>query len=118
MKYTHVSAVALAGTDEMIRSTVRKFLTPELRHQRKLDYHQHTHCRIMISNFDSVTLLPNLSAAPESHSSAQKSSRTLSGQFKKSLDSLMKTLGACQPYFVRTIKPNEKKSPNVSPSCL
>jgi myosin-7 len=34
---------------------------------------------------------------------------TLAGQFKRSLDLLMKTLGACSPYFVRCIKPNENK---------
>ena len=43
----------------------------------------------------------------------KKQMKTLSSQFKKSLDSLMSTLSACQPYFVRTIKPNETKSPKV-----
>ncbi|EDQ89347.1 uncharacterized protein MONBRDRAFT_37062 [Monosiga brevicollis MX1] len=37
---------------------------------------------------------------------------TLAGQFKRSLDALMKTLGACNPFFVRCIKPNENKRPN------
>ncbi|XP_006876269.1 PREDICTED: unconventional myosin-VIIb [Chrysochloris asiatica] len=36
---------------------------------------------------------------------------TLAGQFKKSLDQLMKILSICQPYFIRCIKPNEYKKP-------
>ncbi|CAH0557546.1 unnamed protein product [Brassicogethes aeneus] len=38
---------------------------------------------------------------------------TLSFQFKSSLDQLMKTLNACHPYFVRCIKPNELKKPQI-----
>ena len=44
----------------------------------------------------------------------RKKSPTLGAQFKTSLEALMKTLGACQPFFVRCIKPNELKKPNVS----
>ncbi|CAN0303889.1 unnamed protein product [Lampetra planeri] len=36
---------------------------------------------------------------------------TLSGQFRKSLEELMKALGLCQPWFIRCIKPNDVKKP-------
>ncbi|ELT99384.1 hypothetical protein CAPTEDRAFT_226057 [Capitella teleta] len=41
----------------------------------------------------------------------RKRSPTLGAQFKKSLELLMRTLGACQPFFVRCVKPNETKQP-------
>ena len=48
-------------------------------------------------------------------SDTRKRAPTLGLQFKKSLDALMKTLEACQPFFVRCIKPNEEKAALVSP---
>lgn len=42
-----------------------------------------------------------------------KHASTLSGQFRHSLDSLMKALSACHPFFIRCFKPNSNKLPKV-----
>nr|CAI5836957.1 unnamed protein product [Callosobruchus analis] len=42
-----------------------------------------------------------------------KMKKTLSSQFRTSLDMLMKTLSSCHPFFVRCIKPNEYKKPQI-----
>lgn len=43
-----------------------------------------------------------------------KKNVTLSLQFRNSLETLMRTLLACQPSFIRCIKPNEVQKPHVS----
>lgn len=42
-----------------------------------------------------------------------RKSLTLSAQFRNSLDTLMKTLSICHPFFIRCIKPNDEKTSNM-----
>ena len=58
----------------------------------------------------SVSSLPSV----QGHADNRKQVPTLSGQFRQSLDSLMKALSACNPFFVRCFKPNNGKKSEVS----
>ncbi|KAJ8389610.1 hypothetical protein AAFF_G00118470 [Aldrovandia affinis] len=62
---------------------------------------QPSNSRILMTPKSSLRQLPE----------TRKQMPTLSGQFRQSLDSLMKALTICQPYFVRCFKPNEHKKP-------
>uniref|UniRef100_A0A8C8MGX3 Myosin VIIBb n=1 Tax=Oncorhynchus tshawytscha TaxID=74940 RepID=A0A8C8MGX3_ONCTS len=48
-------------------------------------------------------------SANAAQTDGRKQVSTLSGQFRQSLDSLMKALSICQPHFIRCFKPNDNK---------
>ncbi|KAM5165557.1 unconventional myosin-VIIb [Mantella aurantiaca] len=56
-------------------------------------------------------IIRNSGLSGQKISDTNKALPTLGGQFKQSLEQLMKILGNCQPYFVRCVKPNEYKKP-------
>lgn len=43
--------------------------------------------------------------------------QTVMTQYRASLEALMNALNQCQPFFIRCIKPNDFKQPNVSIHC-
>nr|XP_006819606.1 PREDICTED: unconventional myosin-X-like [Saccoglossus kowalevskii] len=58
-------------------------------------------------------LFENVKALKANNTKTIRKKATVSAQFKESLNSLMNTLSSCNPYFVRCIKPNSKKLPEI-----
>ncbi|KFV13425.1 Unconventional myosin-Vb, partial [Tauraco erythrolophus] len=58
---------------------------------------------------------PRLAGRPSRRSlpSSQKSTKSISSQFKASLNRLMEMLGSTTPHYIRCIKPNDGKQPFV-----
>ncbi|GFS92667.1 myosin-VIIa [Trichonephila clavipes] len=98
---------------------------PVFKSPRKLGTQLSTHCRFLEKNRDtfSADLIQLIQVSNNKFlqnlfvheigmgTDTRKKTPTLSAQFKKSLDSLMRTLSQCHPFFIRCIKPNELKKP-------
>ncbi|KAM9845449.1 unconventional myosin-VIIa-like [Aulostomus maculatus] len=66
---------------------------------------------VKMANNKKVILTPKSSLRAQTDN--RKQAPTLSGQFRQSLDALMRALSACQPYFIRCFKPNNDKQSEV-----
>lgn len=65
-------------------------------------------------DIDNSFLINDLFCVSQQVNDSRRQISTLSGQFRQSLDTLMKALSLCQPFFIRCFKPNDKKRPMVS----
>jgi len=67
----------------------------------------------------SNAVMARMAARDDANAAAKKKDRrTLGGKFRKQLDALVAVLGGCAPHFVRCIKPNALKRPDVFDSAM